>query len=205
MESLYARDTPTAHDRKLKLSTSHEDEQVTLKAPEKSNQEQPTESLDSLMDSSTTQAIAVDSTAVSAEDTFGFTFSSLPESQQPLDEQWRRDLTDAKAQQESHPDNTKTEGERPAGSAASSLEKPETKTAEAVQPDTTNSTGSEPTQPRRTGVASMPRKQKPTITINTGSGLTSVGAKRPPPTPVSPPTFSWNDILRVQNLIERST
>lgn len=29
------------------------------------------------------------------------------------------------------------------------------------------------------------------------------GTKRPPPTPVTSQSFSWNDILRVQNLIER--
>ncbi|KAK1947734.1 hypothetical protein P3T76_000024 [Phytophthora citrophthora] len=204
MESLYARDTPTAHDRKLKLSTSHEDEQVTLKAPGNSSQEQPTGSLESFMDTSTTQeAVVVDSTA---DDTFGFAFSSLPEPQQSLDEQWRSDLTDTKPQQDLQSENPKTEDGRPAEHsgevAASNSEKTETKTRtmETIQ---SNSAGSGPPQSRRAGVASMPRKSKPAITINTGSGSTGVGAKRPPPTPVSPPTFSWNDILRVQNLIER--
>ncbi|CAH0473303.1 unnamed protein product [Peronospora belbahrii] len=54
---------------------------------------------------------------------------------------------------------------------------------------------------KRAGIASVHRRPKPAITINTG--MVSVGAKRPQPTPVFPPTFSWNDILCVQHLIER--
>ncbi|KAG2845028.1 hypothetical protein PC118_g2158 [Phytophthora cactorum] len=218
MESLYARDTPTAQERKLKLAERNqviEDGQVTLKPQNPSNDEHPSETLDSLIETSTESNAntgagnAATSTANSTDDTFGFNFSSLP--REELEDQWRASQG---TEDEKNPpeDDKKTEEARLAelsgelGShSASNSEKTETKAPETSQAEEAPavSTASEPNQPRRAGVASVPRKAKPAITINTGSGSTGVGAKRPPPTPVSPPTFSWNDILRVQNLIER--
>ncbi|KAJ8564319.1 hypothetical protein ON010_g7025 [Phytophthora cinnamomi] len=150
-------------------------------------EQQPLEGLANAVDGGS-ESTPADSTTNSADDAFGFSFASLPreeldDSQQQLDDQWRRDLS------------------APGGDA----ENVDTKTTETAQqtPQSTCVPAQAAQQPRRAGVASVPRKPKPAITINTGSGSTGVGAKRPPPTPVSPPTFSWNDILRVQNLIER--
>ncbi|KAE8884139.1 hypothetical protein PF005_g9290 [Phytophthora fragariae] len=205
MESLYARDTPTAHERKLKLA------ERDLKGDERSSHEQPT--LESLVDGSTVANAATESTTISdsttnpADDTFGFGFSD------DTQQQWRTQGVEAeKTQQNNQSEDTKTvdeaSGSGDSTSASSNTEKLEPKTAETTAPTLPPSTCApdQPTQqPRRAGVASVPRKPKPAITINTGSGsgTSGVGAKRPPPTPVSPPTLSWNDILRVQNLIER--
>ncbi|EGZ05777.1 hypothetical protein PHYSODRAFT_532945 [Phytophthora sojae] len=212
MESLYARDTPTAHERKLKMA--ERDQQ--LKGGESSNQvqQQPTGTLESLVDTSTENGAATSGESAStttnpADDAFGFSFNALSDTQQQLDDQWRTqggELAD-KTQQDKQSEVKKTEEGRLAelsgeptpnsAPASSNTDKSETKAAENTQqiasaPDPTTQ------QPRRAGVASVPRKPKPAITINTGSGSTGVGAKRPPPTPVSPPTFSWNDILREQ-------
>ncbi|KAF1778614.1 hypothetical protein GQ600_22150 [Phytophthora cactorum] len=195
MESLYARDTPTAQERKLKLAERNqviEDGQVTLKPQNPSNDEHPSETLDSLIETSTESNAntgagnAATSTANSTDDTFGR--KNPPEDDKKTEE---ARLAELSVELGSH--------------SASNSEKTETKAPETSQAEEAPavSTASEPNQPRRAGVASVPRKAKPAITINTGSGSTGVGAKRPPPTPVSPPTFSWNDILRVQNLIER--
>ncbi|KAE9013431.1 hypothetical protein PR003_g15263 [Phytophthora rubi] len=205
MESLYARDTPTAHERKLKLA------ERDLKGDERSSHEQPT--LESLVDGSTVANAATESTTISdsttnpADDTFGFGFSD------DTQQQWRTQGVEAeKTQQNNQSEDTKTvdevSGSGDSTSASSNTEKLEPKTAETTAPTLPPSTCApdQPTQqPRRAGVASVPRKPKPAITINTGSGsgTSGVGAKRPPLTPVSPPTLSWNDILRVQNLIER--
>ncbi|ETI38466.1 hypothetical protein F441_15675 [Phytophthora nicotianae CJ01A1] len=220
MESLYARDTPTAQERKLKLAERNqviEDGQVTLKPQDPSNEEQhPSEALDSLMETATesnanTEAgNAPNATANSADDTFGFNFSSI-QREELEDQHWTSQGTE---DGENPPESDKkTEEARLAelsgesSSLASNSEKTEMKATETPQsvqeeaPPVSCTSGS--TQPRRAGVASVPRKAKPAITINTGSGSTGVGSKRPPPTPISPPTFSWNDILRVQNLIER--
>ncbi|OWZ16656.1 hypothetical protein PHMEG_0009517, partial [Phytophthora megakarya] len=200
MESLYARDTPTAQDRKKlteQVMADQVEDQVTR---ELSRQEQPTETLEGLMETSTesnTEAATSTESTNATDDAFGFNFSSLPreeleETQPQLDEQWQTSQAadlgtqNGKVQQESQ-ETDKTEEGRLAELSTEKIETPD------PMPEP---------QPRRTGVASVPRKSKPAITINTGSSA-GVGSKRPPPTPVSPPTFSWNDILRVQNLIER--
>ncbi|KAG7385689.1 hypothetical protein PHYPSEUDO_001143 [Phytophthora pseudosyringae] len=207
MESLYARDTPTAQERKLKLASQQESS---------SPDQQPTETLASLTEAGA--ATSTDSSASSGDDAFGFNFSSLPreelEEPQP---QWRRGLTPQGAAGrgadggKTEPESSKkTEEGRLAelsgdSTSLSSLTAPSSEKNDTSQPVPQQSApevaASAPT--RRAGVASVPRKPKPAITINTGSGSAGVGAKRPPPTPASPPTFSWNDILRVQNLIER--
>ncbi|EEY66406.1 uncharacterized protein PITG_03975 [Phytophthora infestans T30-4] len=221
MESLYARDTPTAQELKLKLAERNqviEDGQVTLKPLDHSNNEQrPPETLDSIMETPTESNTNAEATnapntaATTTDDAFGFNFSSLP--REELEDQWRasQGAEDGRAPPG---EDKKTEEARIAelsrdtsSLSTSDSDKTETKsseTSQAIQGETpATSTTSEATQPRRAGVASMPRKAKPAITINTGSGSSGVGSKRPPPTPVSPPIFSWTDILRVQNLIER--
>ncbi|GMF14536.1 unnamed protein product [Phytophthora lilii] len=228
MESLYARDTPTAQERKLKLAKREQaavGQTDAAKQQEASRQEQQAEALAGLMDAATEAspntatdsgaAATTDATANAADD-FGFNFASLPseDAQQQLEGQWRSSqdadpgVEDGKAQQKSQAEDKKTEGHlaelsgEPTASStlSAAAEKVETKKTESNAPA---SAATPAEQPRRAGVASVPRKPKPAITINTGSGSTGIGAKRPPPTPVSPPTFSWNDILRVQNLIER--
>ncbi|KAI9995107.1 hypothetical protein PInf_012151 [Phytophthora infestans] len=221
MESLYARDTPTAQELKLKLAERNqviEDGQVTLKPLDQSNNEQrPPETLDSIMETPTESNTNAEATnapntaATTTDDAFGFNFSSLP--REELEDQWRasQGAEDGRAPPG---EDKKTEEARIAelsrdtsSLSTSDSDKTETKsseTSQAIQGETpATSTTSEAAQPRRAGVASMPRKAKPAITINTGSGSSGVGSKRPPPTPVSPPIFSWTDILRVQNLIER--
>ncbi|POM79700.1 hypothetical protein PHPALM_2563 [Phytophthora palmivora] len=217
MESLYARDTPTPHERKLKLA--ERDQILAVQGEDQataanSSQQEPTETLESLMETSTEvnteAATSTDSTSNSTDDAFGFSFSSLPrdeleEPQSQLDEQWRAtqaaDLGtgDGKLQQETQETANKTEEGRLAELSGdlSTSDNIETKTMETVQTTQDPPIAIESTQPRRVGVASVPRKSKPAITINTGSG-SGVGTKRPPPTPVSPPIFSWNDILREQ-------
>ncbi|KAL4169359.1 hypothetical protein KRP22_010279 [Phytophthora ramorum] len=220
MESLYARDTPTAQERKLKLAERQASPGDLLKQDERS--QQSTGTLESLMETpseSTTNGPAddgtsatTDSTANPTDDAFGFNFSSLP--REELDEQWRSSqpaaLQDGKSQLETLSDTKKTEEERlaepssePSPLQSVTTHKVEAKTMESAQETPQEAPATAKQQPRRAGVASGSRKPKPAITINTGFGSTGVGAKRPPPTPVSPPTFSWNDILRVQNLIER--
>ncbi|KAG6618302.1 uncharacterized protein IUM83_01549 [Phytophthora cinnamomi] len=215
MESLYARDTPTAHERKLKMA---ERDQAKGDNNPSGQEQQPLEGLANAVDGGS-ESTPADSTTNSADDAFGFSFASLPreeldDSQQQLDDQWRRDLSapgGELGEKTDQAEDKKTEEGRLAelsGDAApssSSAENVDTKTTETAQqtPQSTCVPAQAAQQPRRAGVASVPRKPKPAITINTGSGSTGVGAKRPPPTPVSPPTFSWNDILRVQNLIER--
>lgn len=201
MESLYARDTPTAHERKLKIVGRDrviEDGQVTLQSNAK---QRTSETLDELLETSTDASVradaetAVESAAISNNHEYGFNYSSLPKD---LEHQWQTQCLDGKDLPEA---DEKTEERRRAELSDESIstyesEEVNDKLTDAIQPEAMH-------QPRRIGVASVPRRAKPAITINTGSGPTSFGAKRPPPTPVSPPTFSWNDILRVQNLIER--
>ncbi|KAG6974175.1 hypothetical protein JG687_00000508 [Phytophthora cactorum] len=194
MESLYARDTPTAQERKLKLAERNqviEDGQVTLKPQNPSNDEHPSETLDSLIETSTESNAntgagnAATSTANSTDDTFGFNFSSLP--REELEDQWRASQG---TEDEKNPpeDDKKTEEARLAelsgelGShSASNSEKTETKAPETSQAEEAPavSTASEPNQPRRAGVASVPRKAKPAITINTGSGSTGLEEQNP--------------------------
>jgi hypothetical protein len=210
MESLYARDTPTAQGLKLRAAQRDHD-QVALKLE---SSEQPKQQSDRQTETSGAVETATEPTANPTDDAFGFNFAGLP--REELDEQWRSELSPPETAADSEEDKAKQEpqgDEKGEGAPSqetaisSSTEEIETKTAETSQQEATPAPAPAATptlQARRAGVASAPRKSnKPAITINTGSGSSSVGAKRPPPTPVSPPVFSWNDILRVQNLIER--
>lgn len=215
MESLYARDTPTAHERKLKLARRDrviEDGQVTLKP---GAEQHSSATLDTLMETAGDASVHTDaesapeSVANPASDAFGFNYSSSPRG---LENQWQTHRIDGKDSPEV---DEKTEERRLAELSEESISTSEPEKMKAIMTEISHAMELESVsvasaavsdttqQPRRIGVASVPRKAKPAITINTGSGPTSLGAKRPPPTPVSPPTFSWSDILRVQNLIER--
>ncbi|GMF40805.1 unnamed protein product [Phytophthora fragariaefolia] len=149
MESLYARDTPTAHERKP-IAAERE-----LKSDEK---------LERLADaSSKAETGAADSTT---DDAFGFSFSALPD----LNAQGGEVGGESeKTQQDTQPGDKKTEEGRLAelsGEAASvstptsaSTEKLETKAAEAAQPTPQGASASPAPapQPRRAGVASVPQ------------------------------------------------
>ncbi|CEG49947.1 Conserved hypothetical protein CHP01589, plant [Plasmopara halstedii] len=214
MESLYARDTPTAHERKLKLMGRDcviEDNQVMLKPD---SGQHSSDTLENIMETSTGASMHADgesfveSAANSINETFGLNYSSSP---RDLEDRWQTHRVDGKEV----PIDKKTEERRLAElskdliptSEILEMKKKNLEVQHAMQHEqgsVVSSAISEVTQQtRRSGVASVPRKARPAITIITGSGSTGLGAKRPPPTPVSPPIFTWNDILRVQNLIER--
>ncbi|RLN89891.1 hypothetical protein BBJ28_00005952 [Nothophytophthora sp. Chile5] len=181
-------------------------------------QEQMT-TLSSLME--TTAADEATNSANPTNDAFGFSFASLPgpqseelydsPQQQQLDAEWRRDngpqefVHAREGQSAASSDDKKAEEGRVAEHSQLLAPFP------SLSPDEREAkhddqTSQEPESTARTAGKARreraPRKMaKPAITINTGAS--GVGDKRPPPTPVSPPSFSWNDILRVQTLIER--
>ncbi|CAI5734127.1 unnamed protein product [Peronospora destructor] len=226
MESLYARDTPTAREHKLKLRERDQamaSREVIQNRP-KNEQELP-EIFDCLMDTSTESTGSIDnagaistsssSTNSTADD---FNFTSLPRVrlQQSPGKERRTIQRASELNQEVSRDSNKTEEGRLAELSEKTVllalslpalksEKFETRTAENPQEGTASAAVSDTTsQLRRAGVTSVHRRPKRAITINTGSDLAGVCAKRPSSlTPASPPTFSWNDILCVQNLIER--
>ncbi|KAG7396652.1 hypothetical protein PHYBOEH_001936 [Phytophthora boehmeriae] len=156
-------------------------------------------------------------TATSAnptDDAFGLTFGALTgeDSHPQLDGQWRRGLGAHSSFPAEEGEKPQTEAEKtaeqrlaePSGTAgehASLMPTDSAKEDDKATEISPQPVSQEPIQATQKTPTEMPRKSKPAITINTG--LTGVGSKRPPPTPVLPPTFSWNDILRVQNLIER--
>ncbi|RMX67084.1 hypothetical protein DD238_001089 [Peronospora effusa] len=228
MESLYARDTPTAHERKLKLGErDHVMPSRDVVQDRSKNKPQLPETFDCLMNTSTesSDTIAnagaiptVNSSTNSTDDTFGFPFASLPRTrlQQSLGKEWQTIQRTSQLNQEKSRDSKKTEEGRLAELSEETIslglslpalktEKLETRTVDNPQQKTTVTAVSDTTlQSRRAGATSIHRRSKPAITINTGSDLTGVCAKRSSSaTPASPPTFSWNDILCVQNLIER--
>ncbi|TDH73196.1 uncharacterized protein CCR75_003079 [Bremia lactucae] len=216
MESLYARDTPTAQERKLKLAGRDcviEDGQVTLKPQDPSHEGQNTSvHFDNAMDTSNHIIADADAkntsntTEYSAEETFEFNFSSLP--REDLEDQWRQHRENLENSREL---KKKTEERRLAELSEESIlsvtKSKDSDNSLSVSHETASAVSTilsnVAQHTRQSKVALNHRKQKPAITINTSTDLSNIGAKRPPPTPVSPPTFSWDDILRVQNLIER--
>ncbi|RLN72343.1 hypothetical protein BBJ28_00009817 [Nothophytophthora sp. Chile5] len=188
---------------------------------EEQEQEQMT-TLSSLME--TPAEDEATNSANPTDDAFGFSFASLPgpqseelydsPQQQQLDSEWRRDngpqesVHAREGQSAASSDDKKAEEGRVAEHSQSLAPLPSLSPSKLDKREATHDEQmpQEPESTARTAGKARreraPRKTaKPAITINTGAS--GVGNKRPPPTPVSPPSFSWNDILRVQNLIER--